>query len=129
MQDMLIADAEVDSWFGINALLRQYALRASFANSLAMARRLIEENAPAFLFIDAQLSETGTSSFIHFVKSSYPRTKVICIKSRLKSTASCITEADMTIERPIGPDAIQNAINGMLFNQRRNQQPGTPTKD
>jgi len=114
MQEMLIADAEVDSWFGINALLRQYALRASFANTLAMARRLIEENAPAFLFIDAQLAETGNSSFIHFVKSSYPRIKVVCIKSRQKTQDACTNEADMTIERPIRPDTIQNVIKGML---------------
>lgn len=114
MQEMLIADAEVDSWFGINALLRQYALRASFANTLSMARRMIEENAPAFLFIDAQMSETGNSNFIHFVKSSYPRIKIVCIKGRQKVKDSCLSEADITIERPISPDTIQNAIKGML---------------
>jgi DNA-binding NtrC family response regulator len=114
MYNMLIADADVDAWFKVNALLRRYLFKANFVTNLGLARQSIDKEPPSMLFIDNQLLDNSARDFIKFIKSKYPKVKIILINSLGSGARRNKPGADLEISRPIIPEIIERAIINLL---------------
>ena len=110
MYNMLIADADVDAWFRVSALLRNHLVKANFVTNLALARQYLEKQMPALLFIDSQLLDNPGRDFIRFVKLKYPAVKIVLINSLGTTGRRLTAKADLVISRPIIPEIIECAI-------------------
>lgn len=110
MYNMLIADADVDAWFQVNALLRRYMLKANFVSNLGLARRCIDNGHPSLLFIDRQLLDNSAGDFFQYVKSKYPKVKIILINRLGERVRRLQAGADMVISKPLVPEMIERAI-------------------
>ena len=114
MFNMLIADADVDAWFRVNAILRRYLVNVSFVSNLGLAKQVIDRQSLSLLFVDKQLLDNSAKDFIHYVKSKYPRIKIILINGFSNSSRRLKAGADMVISRPIVPETIEQAIINMV---------------
>ncbi|HTL09967.1 MAG TPA: hypothetical protein VL307_16950 [Chitinophagaceae bacterium] len=114
MFNVLIADKDVDAWFGVNALLRRYLIKASFVQNLNAAREYIDNHCPTLLFLDKQLQENNLKDLMLYVRSKYPQAKIVFINAcgdRIKSIAS---SADLIINKPLLPDTVERALQKLL---------------
>ena len=107
---MLIADADVDAWFQVNAMLRRYMVKANFASNLGLARRCMDNEHPSLLFIDRQLLDNSAGDFFHYVKSKYPEVKIILVNRLGESVRRLQAGADLVISKPIIPEIIERAL-------------------
>ena len=117
MYHILIADADVDAWFQVNALLRRYLVKANFVSSLALAKQHIEKDAPSILFVDKQLLDKSFKDFIGYVKLKCPFVKIIMINGIGKTAKRLQSSADLVICRPIIPEIIERALLKMAYPQ------------
>ena len=117
MYNLLIADADVDAWFQVNALLRRYLVKANFVCNLGLARRRIDKQLPSLLFIDKQLLDNSASDFFQYVKANYPKLKIILVTRLGESARRLQAGADLVISKPILPEIIEQAILGLAFQQ------------
>jgi DNA-binding response OmpR family regulator len=115
MYNLLIADADVDAWFQVNALLRRYLVKANFVSNLGLARRRIDKQLPSLLFIDKQLLDNSASDFFRYVKANYPKLKIILVNRLGESARRLQAGADLVISKPIVPEIIEQAILGLAF--------------
>ncbi len=117
---MLIADADVDAWFQVNALLRRYMLKANFVSNLGLARRCMDNEHPSLLFIDRQLLDNSASDFFRYVKLKYPEVKIILVNRLGESVRRLQAGADLVISKPIVPEIIERAILHLAWPQLQN---------
>jgi DNA-binding response OmpR family regulator len=115
MYNLLIADADVDAWFHVNALLRRYLVKANFVSNLGVARRRIDKQLPSLLFIDKQLLDISASDFFQYVKANYPKLKIILVNRLGESARRLQAGADLVISKPIVPEIIEQVILGLAF--------------
>lgn len=115
MYNMLIADADVDAWFQVNALLRRYMVKVNFVANLSLARRCMDNDHPSLLFIDKQLLEHSAGDFFGYVKSRYPAVKIILVSRLGESVRRLQAGADLVISKPIVPETIERAIVNLVW--------------
>lgn len=123
MFNVLIADNDVDAWFQINAVLRRHLIKASFVNNLNAAKDYIEHHTPSLLFFDKQLHDTSVKDFIWYVRSKYPKAKIILINTCNGGLNGLKSAADFVISKPLIPDAIERAIVKLLKASEQDPQP------
>ncbi|MEO5682196.1 MAG: hypothetical protein ABIQ88_06115 [Chitinophagaceae bacterium] len=122
MYQVLIADADVDAWFRVNAMLRRYLVKASFVTNLNAARLCIDKQPPAILFFDNHLQHNFTPDFIRYVKMKYPQVKIILVNSIGASAQRFKTSVDMVISKPFLPEIIEHAIIKLFYPQQPQMQ-------
>jgi DNA-binding response OmpR family regulator len=110
MYNMLIADADVDAWFQVNALLRRYRVKVNFVTNLGLARRCIEKEQPSLVFIDRQLLDNAAIDFLRCVKSTYRDAKIVLVNRPGENLPHLPAGADLVISKPIVPEIIESAI-------------------
>jgi DNA-binding NtrC family response regulator len=110
MYNLLIADADVDAWFKVNAILRRYICKASLVTNLGLARQSIDKEPPSMFFIDNQLLDNSARDFIKFIKSKYPKVKIVLINRLGAGVRRFHLHPDLVISRPIVPEMIERAI-------------------
>ncbi len=123
MFNVLIADNDVDSWFQVNALLRRHLIKASFVNNLNAAKNYIDNHIPSILFFDRQLQDTSVKDFIWYVRSKYPKAKIILINTCNGGLNGLRSLADLVISKPLIPDAIERAVVKLLHAYEQDPQP------
>jgi len=123
MFNALIADNDVDAWFQVNALLRRYFIKASFVNNLNAAKNYIDQHTPSLLFFDKQLQDNSVKDFIWYVRSKYPKAKIVMINTCGDKIKGFASRADLIISKPLIPEIIEKAIVNLLTPQNQDTQP------
>jgi len=114
MFNVLIADKDVDAWFGVNALLRKYLIKASFVNNLNAAREYIDSHCPSLLFFDKQIQDNAVKDLIAYVRNKYPQAKIVFINACGEGLKSFASRADLIINKPLLPDTVERALQKLL---------------
>ncbi|MEO6316715.1 MAG: hypothetical protein ABIU63_10205 [Chitinophagaceae bacterium] len=114
MFNVLIADSDVDAWFQINAILRRNSIKASLVSTLGAARQYIDRQLPALLFFDRHLQDNSMMDFIWYVRSKYPRAKIILINGAGDQLNNITSRADIIINKPLLPETIEAAIQKLV---------------
>lgn len=110
MYNLLIADADVDAWFRVNALLRSYKVKANFVSNLGEAKCCMENEHPSLLIIDRQLLKDSAGDFFQYIKSTFPAVKTILVNRLGESAGHWQAGADLVICKPIVPEIIESAF-------------------
>jgi DNA-binding NtrC family response regulator len=117
MVTALIVDEEIDTWFTLSSVLRQNLIKTNFVNNLSAARQSLQKEAPGVLFFDNHVQEGFRFNFIKYVKSHYPKIKIVIIKEArgLAAGSKASAEAaDLFITKPFNTEIINEAIKKLL---------------
>ncbi len=109
----LIVDDELDICYLLSSILKQKHIGTTYANNLDQARRVIQQECPAVLFLDNNLPDGKGVEFIRQVKRISPGTKVIMITAydTFSDRSRAYHEgADYFIGKPFTRDLISKAL-------------------
>ncbi len=119
MLKALIVDEEVDTWFMLSGILRQNHIKTSFVNTLSAARQALQTENPGFLFFDNHVQDNNLKgNFIKYVKSHYPKTKIVMVKDQdtgsVRTRTAVTEEPDLFISKPFNTEIFNAAIQSLL---------------
>ncbi len=81
MTKVLIIDDEMDICFLLSKMLAKRHVDTQYANSIADATTLLNNNSPDMVFLDNHLTDGKGIDFAEFIKHKYPATKIIMISA------------------------------------------------
>lgn len=81
MTKVLIIDDEMDICFLLSKMLAKKHVDSQYANSIADATTLLNNNSPDMVFLDNHLSDGRGIDFAEYIKHKYPETRIIMISA------------------------------------------------
>jgi two-component system response regulator RegA len=113
----LIVDDEQDVCFLLGSILEHKNLHAGFVNSLTDAKRVLESEKPAIIFLDNHLPDGFGISFIRDIREKHPQARIIMITAQdsLHDKQTAMNNgADHFIGKPFTRDIIHQALENFL---------------
>ncbi len=112
----LIIDDEVDICYLLSKLLKQKNLETVFVNSLMDANNALKKENPEIIFLDNHLPDGLGINYITYIKSNYPKSKVVMITAHdsMDDREKAIKNgADFFIGKPFTSDIIYKAVEAL----------------
>jgi DNA-binding response OmpR family regulator len=109
----LIIDDEIDICFLLSSILKNINLQPGYVNSITEAKRILEEDLPAVIFLDNHLPDGLGLDFLRHIKESYPSVKVIMITAHDNAAdrkKANDVGADHFISKPFNREIIYKAL-------------------
>jgi DNA-binding response OmpR family regulator len=113
----MIVEDEKDLCFLLSFVLKQKNLNPSCSNTIADAKRTMDNIKPAVLFLDNSLPDGFGIDFISEIKHNSPATKIVMITAHNSSQEiNCALKrgADYFISKPFSSEIIKNTIDLLI---------------
>ena|ERR1700761_6395322 len=110
---VLIVDDELDICYLLSGMLKQRSFRTSFVNTLTDAKRALQTDTPAILFLDNHLPDGYGLEFISYIKEQYPEVKIIMITAHdgaAERKQAYDGGVDLFVAKPLNRKLIYDAI-------------------
>ena len=110
----LIIDDEIDICYLLSGILKTRNIQPYYVNTLAEANHALETQHPEIIFLDNHLPDGIGVDFIHQIRKSNPKSKIILITAydtAADRTRAAAEGVDFFIAKPFTRDTIYQTVN------------------
>ena len=117
MHNVLIIEDEGDICLLLNIILDGKNVELEHVNTIAAAKSYLSEKQPSLIMLDNKLPDGLGMDFIHYIKTHYPKIKILMISGFIPDATKDIAlenGADLYLEKPFTKDQIYNSVRSLL---------------
>ena len=110
----LIIDDEIDICYLLSGILKTRNIQPNYVNTLAEATHALKTQHPEIIFLDNHLPDGIGVDFIHQIRKSNPKSKIILITAydtAADRTRAAAEGVDFFIAKPFTRDTIYQTVN------------------
>lgn len=115
--EALIVEDEIDMCVLLTGILRKKNVHTAYVNSIHEAEDALSKRSPELLLLDNNLPDGYGVDFIHYVKDTYPLTRIVMISAddtTFNKNKALKAGADCFIGKPFTTASIHHAIETAL---------------